>query len=73
MVNTERQNEIGARILQRRKELNISQGKLAEQTGIGRRALVYIEHGKRRIDVLELMALNQALQLSTDFLLTGHW
>lgn len=61
---------IGKRILERRRELNMSQEALAEKSKISRPVISYLETGKR-VDVLAstLSAIASALDVPVDFFL----
>ena len=64
--------ELGERISQLRKKLEMSQQKLAELVGYeSSTAISLIESGKRRVQVAELEKLARALNTSTHFLSTG--
>lgn len=62
---------IGKRILDRRRELNMSQEALAEKSKITRPVISYLENG-RRVDVLvsTLVAIASALDVPVDYFLS---
>ncbi|NJQ02437.1 ImmA/IrrE family metallo-endopeptidase [Streptomyces sp. PLAI1-29] len=55
--------EVGERIAEARQAIGLSQGRLAEQVGLERTALVRIEAGDRRVTALELFQLAEALDV----------
>jgi transcriptional regulator with XRE-family HTH domain len=73
MTNSEQQLEIGNRIKERRLIAGKSQTWLARESGVPRRAIVYIERGERRIDILEFQAIALALRVTVQYLLTGNY
>lgn len=62
---------IGKRILERRRELNMSQKTLSQKSQISRPVISYLETGKR-VDVLvsTLAAIASALDVTVDFFLS---
>ena len=60
---------LGEKISETRKKRKISQEKLAEQIGVSRQAIQKWEAGSSYPDAVNLLALAQALQVSTDALL----
>lgn len=63
---------IGLRIRQRRKELNITQTQIQEQTSISSGNLSCIENGKYLPSAVALMELSKILCCSIDWMLTGE-
>lgn len=64
-------NEIGKRVKQRRKELNITQTQIQQVTNISPGNLSNIENGKYLPSTPALIELSKALQCSIDWILTG--
>ena len=62
---------ISKRIYNRRKQLNLTQEKLAELANITAQAVSYAESGSRRPSSETLLKIAQALNVSVDYLLTG--
>lgn len=63
--------KIGARIIERRKKLNLTQEALAEKADVTPQFVSYAELGKRAMRPENLMKISAALEVSTDYLLTG--
>lgn len=63
--------EIGQRIYQRRKELGITQDKLAELTDTTPQAISNYERGERELRVSTIIQIANVLNISIDYLLTG--
>lgn len=64
-------NEIGKRIVERRKQLGLTQEALAEKGNLTTQFVSYAEAGKRAMRPENLMKIASALGVSTDYLLTG--
>lgn len=64
--------EIGKRIIQRRKKLNLTQEALAEKADVTTQFVSYAESGKRAMRPENLMKISAALEVSADYLLTGE-
>ena len=64
--------EIGKRVLNRRKELDLTQEQVAEKADITAQFLSSIESGKKGIRAENIINLARALDVSTDYLLTGR-
>lgn len=64
-------NEVGERIMRRRKKLGLTQEELAERSGLTTQFVSYAESGKRAMRPENLMKIAAALGVSTDYLLTG--
>lgn len=63
--------EIGQRIMERRKKLGLTQEALAEMADVTTQFVSYAEAGKRAMRPENLKKLSAALGVSTDYLLTG--
>ncbi len=64
-------SEIGKRINARRKELNITQEKLAEKMDVSIQMISNLEQGKKAIRPENLVKLCNALDVSADHILRG--
>lgn len=62
---------MGERISKRRKELNLTQEKLAESIDLSLQSISCIELGKKAIRPQNLVNLCNVLEVSTDYILTG--
>lgn len=64
--------EIGQRIRYYREQADISQADLSRKIGFkSPTAVFFIEQGKRRVKVLDLVAISQVLGVTVDMLITG--
>lgn len=63
--------EMGQRIMERRKKLGLTQEALAERSELTTQFVSYAESGKRGMRPENLMRIDAALGVSTDYLLTG--
>ena len=63
--------ETGKRIMKRRKKMGLTQEQLAEKSELTTQAISYFEGGKRTMRAENLMKIAYALEVSTDYLLTG--
>ena len=63
---------LGRRISALRKQRGLSQAELANRLGISASAMGMYEQGRREPSANTLVALARELQVTTDFLLTGH-
>ncbi len=63
--------EVGQRIIARRKKLGITQEALAEISDVTTQFVSYAESGKRAMRPENLLKIANALGVSTDYLLTG--
>lgn len=63
--------EMGQRIMERRKKLGLTQEALAELSELTTQFVSYAESGKRGMRPENLMKVAAALEVSTDYLLTG--
>jgi len=64
-------HEIGIRIMNRRKEMGLTQEGLAEKSDLTPQFISYAETGQRAMRPENLMKLANSLEVSTDYLLTG--
>lgn len=64
--------EIGQRIIDRRKKLGLTQEALAESADVTTQFVSYAESGKRAMRPENLLKISQALGVSADYLLTGE-
>jgi len=64
-------NEIGTRIAERRKELNLTQEALTNLTGISTNQLSNLENSRSVPTVDTIMKLSEALQVTPDYFLLG--
>lgn len=63
--------EIGQRIIERRKKLGLTQEALAEKGEMTTQFVSYAEAGKRAMRPENLLKISSALGVSADYLLTG--
>ena len=63
--------QIGLRIMERRKKLGLTQEALAELADVTTQFVSYAESGKRAMRPENLKRISVALGVSTDYLLTG--
>lgn len=63
--------EMGQRMMKRRKKLGLTQEALAEKSELTTQFVSYAESGKRGMRPENLMRVAAALGVSTDYLLTG--
>ncbi len=63
--------EIGQRIIERRKKLGLTQEALAEKGDVTTQFVSYAESGKRAMRPENLLKIAAALEVSADYLLTG--
>lgn len=64
--------EIGKRIMDRRKKLGLTQEALAEKGEVTTQFVSYAESGKRAMSPENLLKISSALEVSADYLLTGE-
>lgn len=64
-------DEIGQRIVERRKKLGLTQEALAEKGEVTTQFVSYAESGKRAMRPENLIKISEALGVSADYLLTG--
>lgn len=65
--------EMGHRVQTRRKELGISQDKLAEKAGLSSQYVACVEAGIKGLGCDSTIKLAQALRVSTDYILLGKF
>ena len=63
--------DLGKRVRARRMELNWTQERLAQEIGVSTSFIGHIERGSRKASIDTLVLLANAMQISTDHLLTG--
>lgn len=63
--------EMGIRLLKRRKQLNLTQEKLAELADVSSQLISTAELGKKALRPENIIKLCSVLQISTDYLLLG--
>lgn len=63
--------EMGKRIVERRKSMNLSQEELAEKADVSPQLLSTAERGTKAIRPENLLKISMALGVSADYLLTG--
>lgn len=71
-MKTEDLKKIGVRIVERRKELKLTQEQIAERTNVSIQMISNIERGNKAIRIDNLIKLCDILQTSTDYILTGE-
>lgn len=64
--------EIGKRIYERRKQLNITQEKLSELADTTPQAISNYERGERELKASIIVKISRALNTTTDYILTGN-
>ena len=64
--------EIGKRIMDRRKKLGLTQEALAEKGEVTTQFVSYAKSGKRAMRPENLLKISSALEVSADYLLTGE-
>lgn len=64
--------QIGTRIKQCRKALKMTQERLAEQIDVSPHYIYEIERGSKAMSIHTLCKISSALNVSTDYLLSGH-
>ncbi len=70
-MKTEALKEIGIRIVERRKELKLTQEQIAERMNVSIQMISNIERGNKAIKIDNLLKLCNILKTSTDYILTG--
>jgi len=63
---------MGQRIMLRRKSLRMTQEELADKLGVSTQMISNLELGKKAIRPENLAKVCETLELSADFVLTGH-
>lgn len=64
--------QIGKRIIERRKKLGLTQEALAEKVDMTTQFVSYAESGKRAMRPENLLKISSALGVSADYILTGE-
>lgn len=64
-------SEMGARIATRRKQLGYTQEQVAELAGLSHQFFSSVEAGKKNMRAENVVKLCRALNVSTDYILTG--
>lgn len=64
--------QIGKRIIERRKKLGLTQEALAEKGDMTTQFVSYAESGKRAMRPENLLKISSALGVSADYILTGE-
>lgn len=70
-MKTEDLKEIGIRIVERRKELKLTQEQVAERMNVSIQMISNIERGNKAIKIDNLLKLCNILKTSTNYILTG--
>lgn len=65
--------EIGKRVMERRKKLGPTQEALAEKSDLTTQSISYTESGKRRLRLDTMAKIASALGVSVDYILTGNF
>lgn len=63
--------DIGRRIAARRNQLGLTQAEAAEKAGLTQQFFASVESGAKNIRAESIIRVSRALNISTDFLLTG--
>lgn len=63
--------DIGQRIAIRRKQLNLTQERAAELSGLSHQFFASVERGAKNITAESVIKLSKALKMSTDYILFG--
>lgn len=71
-MSENQQNNFSDRLKEIRQHFKLTQGALAEKTGIKQSYISGVESGKRKISAGMLMSLNKALNINMDWLETGR-
>lgn len=70
-MTSEELQEIGDRIGQRRKELGLTQERVADLMGVSIQMISNLERGNKAIKIDNLIKISDILGISTDYILTG--
>lgn len=62
---------IGTRILEKRKQMNLTQEQIAEQMDVSIQMVSNLERGNKAIKIDNLIKISRILGVSTDYILTG--
>lgn len=63
--------DMGKRILQRRKQLRMTQEELADKAGVTPQTISAAELGKKALRPANILGISDALEVSTEYLLRG--
>ena len=63
---------IGRRIAARRDQLGLTQAEAAERAGLTQQFFACVETGTKKIRAASIIGVSKALNISTDYLLTGR-
>lgn len=72
MIKESKNKEIGNRIMELRLDRGYSRERLAEKAGISSKFLFEIERNQKGFSANTLVNLANALDVSTDYIMTGH-
>jgi transcriptional regulator with XRE-family HTH domain len=73
MVNSNKLSKnIGARIMDRRKQLGLTQEQAAEKAGLSHQFFSCVETGRKNLRAESVIRVAAALGTSTDYILTGR-
>lgn len=64
--------EIGKRVMDRRKELGLTQEALGEKSELTTQFISYLESGRRSMRCENVVKIAKALSVSSDYILTGE-
>lgn len=64
--------EMGGRIKERRKQMNLTQDRLAEKVGVTTQTISSAEHGVKALRPENIVKISEVLETSTDYLLLGR-
>jgi len=64
--------EMGRRIYERRKQLHLTQEELAERANVTPQTISTAELGKKALRPENIIGICKAMEISTDYLLTGY-
>lgn len=65
--------ELGSRIKQRRKQLCLTQEKLAESAGVSVKTVIAAEKGQKALRPENIVRFSQALDIDISYLMTGKF
>ena len=68
---SELSQEIGMRILCRRKQLRLTQEQMAEKAGVSHQFFSCVELGRKNMRAENIVRLSCAMEVSTDYILMG--
>lgn len=64
--------QVGQRLANRRKQLGLTQEKASEMSGLSQQFFACVENGSKNIRAESIVRICSALDISADYLLTGH-